>query len=112
MPKRCNSGDRQGCTPIPTWAPYGKSRNISPIYPYNNVGVYGLLLVIIPKNPENIFAQKKYHGSTRTWTGYTQGTLLTITISTGFPVFRQGPSYKLQQGGPPTSYKWSYDPYK
>ena len=28
------SGDRQGCTPIPTWAPYGKS-----LY---HVGIYGL----------------------------------------------------------------------
>ncbi len=35
------SGDRQGCTPIPTY-PYGKSRKKSPIYPYI-VGVYGLL---------------------------------------------------------------------
>jgi len=25
------SGDRQGCTPIPTGPPYGKSLNISPI---------------------------------------------------------------------------------
>ncbi len=52
----CFSGDRQGCTPIPTY-PYGKS-----LYKPYIVSIYGYLWVIIPKNPK--VEHNKYHGYT------------------------------------------------